>query len=191
MKVRSFCFAGCVAAGLLSVLSGCSDSGLKPPPKLPDTVTVTGNVTLDGKPIEGAAIRFAPTTDQGFHGATGVSDASGKYELFTDLGTGKSRPGAVPGAYVVYVSRLVKPDGSLVPPDSKVPPMMSGARESIPMKYSNGQLKYEVKPEGGTFDLNLDSKPESPKGGPGRPGGSGGPSVPGAPSGTGGSKVGP
>ena len=159
MNVRSRHRFGCISAVVFLFLAGCSSGGQ--PPKLPDPVTVTGTVTLDDKPIDGVAVRFAPTTDLGYHGATGQTDASGKYELFTDIGNGQSRPGAVPGSYIVYVSRLVRPDGSLAPLNSKEPPMMSGARESLPMKYSTDKerLMYVVPEGGGTFDIQLDSKP--------------------------------
>ena len=152
-------FAGCLVALALLMFNGCS-SGLLPPPDLPDTVKVSGVVTLDGKPLEGAVVRFAPTVEKGFHGAAGVAGPEGRYELITDIGNEKSRPGVIPGDYNVYVSRMVKPDGSLVPAKSKEPPMMSGARDMIPLKYSGdkGRLKYTVKAEGGTFDIKLDSK---------------------------------
>lgn len=152
-------FRSCfMVATLLCTVVGCSSE--PQPPKLPDPVKVTGTVTLDGKPLEGAAIRFAPTSDKEYHGATGQSDASGKYELNTDIGNGKTKPGVVPGNYSVYISRLVKPDGSFVPVDSKEPPMMSGARDTIPLKYSTekGRMTYTVTQEGGTFDIKLDSK---------------------------------
>ncbi len=163
MTAMSRCFLGCVIASSLLVLTGCSD-GSSPPPKLPDTVKVTGTATLDGKPLEGAVIRFAPTSERGFHGAAGVVDALGKYGLVTDTGNGQSRPGVIPGDYTISVSRMVKPDGSLVPANSKEPPMMSGARDTIPIKYSSqkAQLKYTVTAEGGTFDINLDSKQPNP-----------------------------
>lgn len=135
---------------------GCSSES--PRPKLPDSVKVTGRITLDGKPLDNVAIRFAPTTAEGFHGATGMSDKVGIYEMTTDIGNGQSRPGAIPGKYTVYVSRLAGADGVAIPFDPKVPPMMQGGRESIPMKYAGGILKYEVPASGGTFDIDLFSK---------------------------------
>lgn len=160
MNARSRRLVGWFAAASLLFVAGCS-SDIKPPPKLPEGVKVTGTVTLDGKSLEGVSVRFAPMVEKGYHGASGQTDASGKYELVTDIGNDKSRPGVIPGDYLIYVSRLVKPDGSLVPANSKEPPMMSGARDTIPLKYSGEkeQLRYSVKPEGGTFDMKLDSKP--------------------------------
>lgn len=159
MAVWSRRLVGWLSAASLLLFAGCS-SDIKPPPKLPDTVKVTGTVTLDGKAAEGVAVRFAPLLDKGYHGATGITDASGKYELHTDIGYGKSSPGAIPGDYIIFVSRMVKPDGSLVPADSKEPPMMSGARDTIPLKYSGdkAQLRYTVPAGGGTYDIKLDSK---------------------------------
>ncbi len=159
MTASSRCVLGCVLASSLLILTGCSD-GSSPPPKLPGTVKVTGTATLDGKPLEGAIIRFSPISNKGFHGAAGVADASGKYELVTDIGNGQSSPGVIPGDYTIYVSRMVKPDGSLLPANSKEPPMMLGARDTIPLKYVTGKvtLKYTVLPEGGSFDIALDSK---------------------------------
>jgi hypothetical protein len=145
---------------VLVMVNGCS-SGVPAPPNLAPTVPVSGTVTLDGKALEGANVTFVPETKEGFKGAIGRSDASGKYELNTDVGGGKSSKGAIPGKYRITVSRLVKPDGSTLPPDFKEPPMNVGAMESIPMKYSSAgstQLTYEVPAAGGTYDIPLTSK---------------------------------
>ncbi len=152
-------FLSCLFAAVTIFAVGCGAE--KAPPKLEPTVELTGIITLDGKPLEGAAVRFAPKSTEGFHGAVGVTDASGKYDLYTDIGNGKSKDGIIPGDYIVYVSRMVKPDGSLIPADSKEPPMMFGGRDSIPLKYSseNGRIPYHVREKGGTFDIKLDSKP--------------------------------
>ena len=152
-------FLSCLFAAGTIFAVGCG--GGKAPPKLEPTVELTGIITLDDKPLEGAAVRFAPKSAEGYHGAVGVTDASGKYDLYTDIGNGKSKDGIIPGDYTVYVSRMVRPDGSLIPPDSKEPPMMFGGRDSIPLKYSSekGRISYHVREKGGTFDIKLDSKP--------------------------------
>jgi len=150
----------CLTAALLTCVNGCS-SGVPAPPKLAASVPVSGTVTLDGKPLSDANVTFVPETQAGFKGAIGRTDASGKYELNTDIGAGKSSKGAIPGRYRVTVSRLVKPDGSALPPDFKEPPMNVGAMESIPLKYTSGtdsQLTYEVPAAGGTYDIQLTSK---------------------------------
>lgn len=144
---------------MLMVAVGCS-SGVPAPPNLAPTVPVSGTVTLDGKPLAGANITFVPETQAGFKGAIGRTDDSGKYELNTDVGGGKSSKGAIPGKYRITVSRLVKPDGTPLPPDFKEPPMNVGAVESIPMKYFQGDtlLSYEVPAAGGTYEIQLTSK---------------------------------
>lgn len=152
-------FRNYVLATVTICALGCGAE--KAPPKLEPTVELTGIITLDGKPLEGASVRFAPKSTDGYHGAVGVTDASGKYDLYTDIGNGKSKDGIIPGDYTVYVSRMVKPDGSLIPADSKEPPMMFGGRDEIPLKYSTDKrrISYHVREKGGTFDIKLDSKP--------------------------------
>lgn len=54
-------------------LAGCSSSE--------PLVPVTGVITLDGKPIANAAVLFM--IDRGGRPATGVTDASGRYQLST------------------------------------------------------------------------------------------------------------
>ena len=146
------------AVGTICVI-GCSKD--MPPPKLGDTVELTGIITLDGKPLESASVRFAPNSKDGFHGAVGVTDASGKYDLYTDIGNGKSKDGIIPGDYTVFVSRIVRLDGSVLPLNSNEPPMMSGGRDQIPIKYSTdrGRIPCHVREKGGTFDIKLDTKP--------------------------------
>lgn len=145
---------------MLSVIVGCS--GKPPaPPKLAPTVPLTGAVTLDDKPLADATVNFIPEVQGGFRGAMGRTDASGKYELTTDIGGGKANKGAIPGKYKVTVSKLVKPDGTPIPADSKEPPMNLGAMESIPLQYSSygeTQLVFDVPSAGGTYDIPLKSK---------------------------------
>ncbi len=150
----------CVVSFGTMIAFGCSSGG-QAPPKLGSTVEVTGVITLDGKPLEGASIRFAPKSEKGFHGAVGQTDAEGKYDLYTDLGNGESKDGVLPGDYIIYISRMVRPDGSLIPASANEPPMLYGGRDSIPLKYSTdkGRLSYHVKEKGGTFDIKLESKP--------------------------------
>jgi hypothetical protein len=82
--------------GLLIVvaLSGCS-GGDKP--KL---APVTGLVTLDGQPVEGAAVMFVPTA--GGRPAQGLTDAQGHFELMTF----KTGDGALLGEHRVSVTKM-------------------------------------------------------------------------------------
>jgi len=140
------------------VLVGCGQSG--PQKVIPTSaVPVTGIVTLDGKPLASAKITFVPTDNSQGSGAAGATDSAGKYELRALFGN-KSVVGAPPGNYKVVVSLMVKPDGSPMPADSQEPPMMSGARESLPLKYSDfasTQLSASVASSGSTFNFDLKS----------------------------------
>jgi hypothetical protein len=72
---------------------------------------VTGTVTLDGQPLEGASVVFVPAAfdaqaaggsgDAGIQQANGQTDASGKFTVSCVAGEG-----AMPGTYKVAVSKL-------------------------------------------------------------------------------------
>ena len=88
--LRSLCLV------LLMVLTGCSNAPRRDGPEM---VKVTGTITLDGEPVEGAHIRFSPET--GGPAAYAVSDRRGRYELRTfDPGDG-----AVPGKYGISATK--------------------------------------------------------------------------------------
>ena len=148
LKVSGFCLA-------VFCISGCGEEVVPPDP----SVAVTGVVTMDGELLSKATVRFVPEegAKQGFGGA-GVTDSSGKYELRSLVGE-ESTVGTPPGKYKVIVSKMVKPDGTVA--DMMEPPMMSAARESIPMKYSDSSstvLNETVSSSGGTFNFELKSE---------------------------------
>ncbi len=143
---------------LIGLAAGCGGGIEKAP--VAGGVPVTGTVTLDGKPVGGCRIIYFPTLSSQGDGASGTTDSAGKYELTSLLGN-ETAVGAPPGSYKVVISRMLRPDGSALPPDSQEPPMMSGARESIPIKYSDfnaTQLSATVASSGGTFDFEIKSK---------------------------------
>lgn len=78
--------------GLLS-LSGCGGDS--------DLGSVTGTVTVDGEPIDYAAVTFMPTQGRASIGRT---DSSGAYELVYVIG----KKGALIGNHKVYVTTSVK-----------------------------------------------------------------------------------
>ncbi len=86
----------CVLGALVtaSLLGGCGK------PKGTAVVPVSGTVTFDGKPIEGAVVMFVPV-DKG-ETASGATDTQGKFTLNTASAT---TPGAVPGSYKVSVTK--------------------------------------------------------------------------------------
>jgi len=71
------------------VVAGCGNRPSK----------VTGTVTLDGTPVEGATVTFIPV-DGKARSASGSTSADGTFELTTF----KDKDGALPGDYKVTVS---------------------------------------------------------------------------------------
>ena len=151
--VRSF-FTWAVALASLLVLGCAKDSG-------PVTVSVSGTVYLDDKPLEGVEVNFF-SQEQTFL-ASGLTDSSGKYALYQ---------GAVAGENKVWITKAQTSDGDPAAmdenPDSD-PGMMAAmtgadtieekAEESdqLPKKFSDSEatvLKFSV-PAGGTSSADF------------------------------------
>jgi len=134
---------------LLVVICGCGKSdraGLQ----------ITGKVTLDGKPLEGATVTFVPIGATPGIGAAGTTDSSGEYKLAPRR---KGEPVAQ-GDYKVVVSRWLMPDGSQVPKGTS--PANAGAMESLPPSYRNltaTVLKANPSNSNTKFDFNLNATP--------------------------------
>lgn len=131
----------------------------------PKTARVSGTVTLQGKPLDGAAVYFMTDKFSGF----GRTNAEGKYELVQ---------GAVPGKNKVYISKRGLPEGVNPDPESGLDlgqvdaaeavgvndPTPKGAKKKtsadlVPEEFSNpqkSQLSFDV-PAGGstTADFRL------------------------------------
>ena len=144
-------FAGLVAGLCL----GCA-GGDEWTEKLPETAEVTGVVTLDGEPVEGAAVVFSP--DDGKHAGQALTDASGRFSASAF----PSKEGLVPGAYKVAISKTVEKKGPKVTgpdaahlvggedvfwvnvlPEKNFNPNMSGLTATIP-EEGNSELRYEL-----------------------------------------------
>jgi hypothetical protein len=109
--------------------------------------SVSGVVTLDGKPVEGATVSFTPATGDGggVGGSYGKIDAQGTYSLRTVVG---DRSGSVPGKHKVTIS-LSKSDATNPEGASK---------ELIPTKYNTkSELTFDV-PSSGTDKANFELK---------------------------------
>ena len=78
---------------LLALLVGCADSESS----RPKTYRVSGTVTVNGQPVEGATVNFLLVSGQG--SAIGVTDSNGQYSLTTF----SADDGAVPGEYKVAI----------------------------------------------------------------------------------------
>jgi hypothetical protein len=133
------------------VLAGCGSS------KPYDTAPISGRITLDGKPLEGARVIFFPIHDPqsgplSGPEAYGTTDADGRYTLETAFG----ERGATLGPNRVSIS-TVKYEASPTNPEA----VRVVAPERIPKKYSTerGMLKFEVTPKGSqSADFDLTSK---------------------------------
>jgi hypothetical protein len=127
---------------------------------LEGAVPATGRVTLGGKPLPGAIVRFVPKT--GGRDARAVTDQSGVYQMSTvvpRVAPDKSK-GVVPGEYVVVISRVAMPDGTPPPADiiDENDAIAKGARQSVPAKYTNPEtspLKVRVAPPKAENDFKL------------------------------------
>lgn len=154
------------ALACLALLVGCSKG-----PARPKTYPVTGTVTLNGQPVEGATVVFVPKAatqsgqaagQQGPQVATGETDAQGHYQL----GTFAKGDGAVPGEYLVKVFKYPKPatptgpgggDENYQPPEENAPPP-APPKNLLPDKYANEQtsgLSFTVEAKPNTFDIQL------------------------------------
>lgn len=102
--------------------------------------TVTGKVTLDGKPLAGANVNFAPETGRGSNGKT---DGEGRYELTYTI----DKQGALVGKHTVRISTRVVDQGT----GKVIRP------ELVPAKYMQTPLTGEVKPGSNQIDLKLTS----------------------------------
>lgn len=137
----------------LLVTTGCSkDQG-------PRTVPAEGVVTLDGQPVEGAAVVFV--SDGGNYSAMGMSDAEGKFSLDAF----EYKTGAIPGKYFAIVTRTVEITSES--PEVKGEEaehaaengeaVQMGVKNDMPQKYGQPSPDFQFTiPEDGTQDLKLD-----------------------------------
>lgn len=132
----SFLFSACL-------FSGCNFKNM---------ISVNGNLTLDGDPIENGMISFMPLQDTGNSVAGQIVDGAYKLKLF-------------PGEYVVkvFVERPLTPEelekwlkdpmnrGSLTPPERV-------KKQILPDRYNNRSiLRASVSTSSKTIDFELDS----------------------------------
>jgi hypothetical protein len=149
-RLLAMAAALCLAAGC-----GGTKSGMAP---------VSGQVKLDGQPLEGAQIMFTPSAPQsGSKDAStqsaGVTDKDGKFSLISfDAGEG-----ALVGKHTVSISKSTgtTADGKAIDPNlaSVAADMASSAVAAaglVPAKYNqNTILTFDV-PAGGTDKADFD-----------------------------------
>jgi len=144
---RLFVPCGTVAMLLsLICLGGCSNS---------QATKVTGQVTLDGAPLDGANLQLVGTSDPALGMHSTSTDAEGKFS-FTE--PGDSTTPIKTGSYVVLVSkRTLPPDAANLPgggmgADKEIVPAVYQDKEKSPLKVDVNAAKTELPP------LQLSSK---------------------------------
>jgi hypothetical protein len=114
MNMNFMLRTACVWAAL-AVAAGCGA-------KTPATSSVTGVVTFNGTPLEGAQVTFFGEGRP----AAGIADAQGRFQLMT-FGPGD---GALPGEYVVVIT---KTEAGSTDPNNPYAPV----RSLIPERYGD------------------------------------------------------
>ena len=132
---------------LSSVLIGCGGGGVD---DYPDMGSVSGTVTMDGKPVVGASVSFQPA-DPGSRTSFGTTDEDGYYELTYSA----NMEGAKVGDHTVRISTY-KPAGP--GPEGDV---VAATAETIPNQYnSQSTLKKTVEAGSNELDFELSSEGE-------------------------------
>lgn len=153
---------------LISIcISGCG-GGSETPKFFSELVPAKGKITLDDAPLGAATVSFIPQEGEtNTRMASAITDNSGVFELITPIAnvSPDESKGIAPGQYKVVISKVLMPDGSVVPPETtEADAMAEGAKESLPAKFSgfeNTKLTVEVKQSTDpnlTYDFNLKSK---------------------------------
>lgn len=145
--LRHLCYT--VPVFLVVIALGCAQPG-------PPLTEVKGRATLDGKPLDGAVIRFNPLAETPGHGGIAVADGDGKFSAIA--GGADKRPGLPAGKYKVLITRHRRPDGSA--PRKDVPDIVSDAVETVPDPYSSSRdtpLTATIGTSSETIDFHLKS----------------------------------
>ena len=167
--------AAILLASIFAVTMTRMDSCTYNPANYPETASVSGTVTLDGQPLEGAMVSFVPSQGRASNGKT---DADGNFTLHY---TGAIE-GAVLGTHRVMISKWIPdpdyepskeelamfeatvPSGVLESSDvemqAETVPMPAPMIDAIPPRYHGtaSELSAEVKDAGNSFDFSLTSK---------------------------------
>jgi hypothetical protein len=138
------------AAFGLALLAGCGSHD-KAPAKL---VLVSGKLTMGGNPLPGAGVIFVPIKDTVGTGASGVTDAEGKFTLIHQA----QKPGIEPGTYAVTFSKMAMKDGASIPAGKTAADV--DAVQMIPFEYlapnpKSPQTVISPQQEEGHFDFDV------------------------------------
>jgi len=146
-RTRTLLVVG-TSVALAFSMTGCFRGG-------PELGTVTGIVTLDGKPLADAQVTFQP---KGGSPSVATTDSAGHYELeYT-----RDKPGAVVGNHIVRIltqTTSTDESGNEIQVPQRVPEIYN---------YRSAMIR-EVKPGENRFDFKLESEPETDEPGEGEP----------------------
>ena len=129
-----------IAIICVALLGGCGGD--------PNIGNVSGKITLNGDPLEGAFVTFSPTRTEGVGSTTyGKTDSGGSYRMIVS----ETKNGAYIGENIVRVKTGdLKADGSGV------------IEEVVPANYNTkSELRVDVKTGSNTFDFDLKSTDSS------------------------------
>jgi len=147
-----------ISSGLVGCGSGDETDRIK-------LVPVSGTVTHNGKPLEGATLTFTP--DQSNPEQTPGGDVTGPTGNYKAMYRGRS--GLAPGKYRVLVSKTILPPGMKPSAGGEDDYMNQVAAESVanaggrgpsaPMEIKD-DVEREVGPEGGEVDIDVKALPK-------------------------------
>lgn len=134
--------------GLALAMAGCGQRGVQ----IPNRVSVTGRVTVDGKPLEYGTVQFVPQSSEG-HSAMGRVQ-NGRFTMES----AESFPGVVKGPYKVSIVSP-KPVRDADKPRVMMDPDL--VESNIPKRYGNLEKSgLAVDVTGPIRDLTFDLKAE-------------------------------
>jgi hypothetical protein len=125
---------------------------------LPETVPVTGVVSYQGNPVEGAQVVLNNTDPKG-RPASGMTDVQGRFSLETYVDAANKAKGAMPGMYkgtITKVEQSTMSSEEMMKAAGQNKPV--GAKQLLPEKYGNlskTDLNIEIK-KGNNEPLKLD-----------------------------------
>jgi len=114
---------------LFLLSAGCGPSG-------PEIASVSGRVTMDGKPLANATVVFIPENGRPAGAST---DENGNYELNFSQG----RRGAIPGKNTIRITTQRDPT-----PGDETVKSIPGSKETVPLRYNSAsELEFTVEPK--------------------------------------------
>ena len=105
------------------VCGSCSSAATELP-------AVSGRVTYQGAPVEGAMVVFHPAAPSEQQPSQAKTDAEGRFAMSTHAGQGEYQPGLAPGKYEVEIAKTELSGDFTRPPRQLLPPKYASAKTS-------------------------------------------------------------